>query len=53
MEFSAIFHDTTTNFISEKEVNALAYYTIQNNIISNENFSGKLCAFELAVLTNL
>lgn len=41
------------NEVSEKEIGNLKKYIMQKNIVTNDNFSGKLSAFELAVLTNL
>lgn len=39
--------------ISEKEVAELSVYRTQKNLLADQTFSGKLSAFELAVLTNL
>lgn len=43
----------SANEVSEKEIGNLKKYIMQKNIVTNDNFSGKLSAFELAVLTNL
>lgn len=45
--------NASSDEISENEVEALKSYKTQTNIIRDEKFSEKLCAFELAVLTNL
>lgn len=43
----------SANEVSKKEIGNLKKYIMQKNIVTNDNFSGKLSAFELAVLTNL
>lgn len=45
--------NASANEVSEKEIGNLKKYIMQKNIVTNDNFSGKLSAFELAVLTNL